>query len=222
MRIPSGCLLLALILGLNSRPASAAVVDLFAGGAQVAATGNPLFQSKSEIFGSPGDFEKRYISIPFGGGHMEVAGEAPGLSFDFLSSMATGANTLGYLFLHSESADPVSLIGDGEEVVRISFSQLSLPAPIQFQLNFFSAGESGFLSIRLPAGNRENADIYVPMSKFGDVDFSAIKSMTLQGGRFESGTSFVVDSITTVPETSLPLLSIAGGLVLVSRRPRRK
>ncbi len=197
--------------------AGAAVVETF-GGIQIAATGDPEAAISSQINNNAGDFERRYFGISHGGGRMETTAEGNGLHYSFESWMATGSNTLGYFTYRSDSEDPVDLMGNGENVLRLTFSDLTLLQTISFQINIYSATGSDSLQVYLAEGTRGTAVLDIPFSEFEGVDFSRIEGVGMSGGRFSSGTSFVLDSITTVPEPSLASLAVLGGLGMLRRR----
>ena len=197
--------------------AGAAVVETF-GGIQIAATAAPGYLSSSQINNNPGNFERRYFGIPYGGGRMETTAGGAGLSYSFESWMAPGLNTLGYFSYRSNSEDPVNLIGNGENVLRLTFSDLTLLQTISFQINISSATGGDSLQVYLAEGTRDTAVLDIPFLKFEGVDFSRIEGVALSGGRFSPGTSFVLESVTTVPEPSFLPLAALGGLGFLRRR----
>lgn len=193
-------------------------MEIFEGIRQIAATADPEAMRTSEITNSPGDFERRYFGIPSGGGRMETTLESPGLSYDFVSAMATGSNTLGYFTYRSTSEDPVNLLGNGENVLRLEFSDLVLLQSISIRIDIGSETGSDSLQVYLPEGTRDHAFLDIPLSEFQGVDFTRVETVGLMGARFASGTSFVLDSITTVPEPSFLPLAALGGLGMLRRR----
>lgn len=208
--------LVVLLLAISS--SHGAVVESFDGPGQIAATGDPLASSTSQITNNPGDFENRRFGIPFGGGRMETTLGSSGLSYSYLNSMATGLNKLGYFEYESGSGDLIDLMGSGESVLRFTFSDLVLSQQISFQINVWSATRGDSVQVWIPAGTQSEAFLDVPFSRFEGVDFSQVDRIRISGGRFSSGTSFVLDSVTTVPESSVLSIAVLGCLAAFRRR----
>lgn len=141
-----------------------------------------------------------------------------GLNYSFVTAMAPGTNKLGYLRYDSSSDDPINLTGSGESILRLEFSDLVLPKEISLQINLWSGSRSNSVQVWIPAGTRAEDSLQIPLSRFGALDFSQVDQIRISGGRFVSGTSFVLDSITTVPEPATLGLAMLGGLGLLRRR----
>lgn len=207
-------LLLALFV---SSLSEGAVIDAFSGISQIAATGDPLVSPTSSISNNPGGFEDRQFTIEFGGGRMETTLGASGLNYSFVTEMAPSGNRLGYMTYDASSEDPINLMGNGESILRLEFSDLVIPREITLQINMWS-GNGNYAQVRLPEGERAEAHIDIPFSQFAGVDFSEIDQIRISGSRFSSGTSFVLKSITTVPEPMTLGLAGLGGLGFLRRR----
>ena len=96
---------------------------------------------------------------------------------------------------------------------------LRLKARLSFQINVSSRTGSDSLQVSLLEGAQQGYDFEVLFSSFDGVDFTGVTPVALSGGRFVSGTTFVLNSATTVPEPQiLGLLSLAS---LVASRRRR-
>jgi hypothetical protein len=127
------------------------------------------------------------------------------------------SNTHGYLNLEYSSDQPVNLLGRGDTAFVVRFN--SFHAEYPYVLNFYVSNFYTLNRDSYPLRLTQSGEVIIPFSVFGSVDLTAVTFLGVDAARMAVGTSFVISSITTIPEpsgASLLLVSIMG----TSRRRR--
>ncbi|HEY1120597.1 MAG TPA: PEP-CTERM sorting domain-containing protein [Haloferula sp.] len=202
------CLLIA--------PASAAVIDLFDQRDQAVSTNNLGLPTSSTETISGSQFSSRKMSVTFGGGNFTTSTITGTLSYEAIIPDSS-SNRWGYFSLVYSSADLVNLIGAGENSFRLVFDQINVLSGLP--LSFSVASGSATRSVSLPGGFSESGSVVdIPFTSFQGVDFSKVSGITLSASRLSPGTSFTLNSITTVPEPGMLTLLSAASLFVFRRR----
>lgn len=143
----------------------------------------------------------------------QFAYDNPALDHTRLSCLPSGAWEVSY-----QTSSPVNLLGDGATTLRLEIASIAIRRPSLFFQS--EGGARGFyLPIDRPFEATGPLTVDIPFTSFEGVDFGSVTEFRIRALRSAPETHFILDSITTVPEPSFPILSsLSLSLLAFSRR----
>jgi hypothetical protein len=212
--------LVVVLSGAACPAASAAVIDLFRDGPQeLTSPGNSgAWQSASPVALADSIFDSRAMRVQYGAQSLRVDTTIGNLLYEVLPDGA-GGNDRGYFEIIYASSSPTNLLADGATSFEARFALLEFGSsfgPLQISVSS-SAGNatvSGYFT------SSSDTSLRFDFSRFSGVNFSAVTQIRFGGWRIPEGSTFVLGSLQTVPEPSIPLLSALSAAIVLGRRRR--
>ena len=206
--------------GFACSTAPAAVIDLFRDGPQELTSpgSGGAWQSASAVALTDSIFDSRGMRTQYGAQNLRVNTTAGTLLYDVVPDGA-GSNDWGYFELIYSSSTPVNLLADGATSFEARFALLEFgssfgPLQISVKSSAGSAGVSGYFT------SSSDKILQFDFSRFSGVNFSAVTEIRFGGFRIPEGSTLVLDSLQTVPEPSIPLVSALSAAMLLGWRRR--
>ena len=215
-----------LVGAITAPPSQAAVIDLFTGEPEsiqrVMGTEAPRRDSPYLLESSL--FEIRELRLRFGEVTQSILIENGTLSYSMGTTITIPrGNNLGYFNLQYLSLTPVDLLGNGATAFRIKFNFFSSSEVnrLQFFIRSQNSSDTSFAYLsNFHIGSAVPTELTIPFSAFPDIDFTQVEALGINGGRMALGTTFVIASVTTVPEPNIPILLFGFAATLLFRRGR--
>lgn len=209
-----------LIASVAGSGASAAVIDLFREGSQtITSPGNSgAWNSAAAVALEDSIFSARTMRVQYGAQNLTVDTTVGNLFYEVLPDGA-GSNDLGYFEVGYTSPVPVNLLADGATSFEARFALLNFGStfgPLQISVT----SSSGNYTVSEYFTSSSDSSLRFDFSRFQGVDFSSVTQVSFGGWRIPVGSTLVLDSLQTVPEPSLPLLSLFPATLLLVRRRR--
>lgn len=207
---------------LTVRQVPAAVIDLFTDGPQTAGiTAQPTRDNRNAIPLTDSLFESRSLYVGYNTERASIQNRA--LTYELPLNPIT-PDDRGYFGLNYTSSTPVDLLGDGATAFLVKFEFFEATFP--YSLGFY-VGDPGlqgssykFLIRDFSTGLVSSAEAVIPFSYFSKTDLTQVKFLGIDASRMPAGSSFVISSITTVPEPSVALLTSGFAIVCLFHRRR--
>jgi hypothetical protein len=218
MRTPAP-LSFALLAVIHSA-APAAVIDLFRDGPHTLTSHGTsgTWTSANSVGLTDSIFSARSMRVQYGAQSLEVNSTAGNLFYEVLPSGA-GSNDRGYFEVIYTSPAPVNLLVDGSTSFEARFASMDFGStfgPLQISVSSSSGRStvSGYFT------SSSDSSLRFDFSRFSGVNFSSVTQISFGGWRIPEGSTFVLGSLQTVPEPSVPLLSAIPAAILLGRRRR--
>ncbi len=215
-----GCYSALALLVLASCPVRSATIDTFIDGPQEVvrtSNGEPRLTTTPPVVLSNSPFTRRILEVSYGAQRLAVDTTLAELSYS-VDDLGLSGNARGYFEVLYTSDTPVNLLAGGATSFALLFESVG---EVDWFIDLRVSGSSGTDEATFRLHDiTPGTPLLIGFDQFPAVDLGEVTSLQLDSSRIPVGTSFVLKSITTVPEPGLLSLFATGFGALLLRRRR--